>query len=156
MPEYPEFEPAGAIAKDLVSGYEQLVKRFNAAKAAMGRFREVLVAYNSRLESQVRGTGLDLTTAASSPLLQRQRLKDDLMKHVRGAQTDIGSGKIYDLLADIEKLTRELLSVNKFQDEVELLANITGVHRKVSDDLADLLAKMSNVYVSLRDVEKRV
>ena len=45
---------------------------------------------------------------------------------------------------------------NQFADEVELLANITGVHKKISGDLADLLGSLASTYDSLKGIQKQL
>lgn len=148
--------PADEGLRDVVGSYEEIVKHFNEAKAALARFDNALRAYNAKLEDQIRGTGIDVMKARSSNLLQRQKLKDDLFDHLKNAQSHFGSGKIHDYLRDLEQLVKQLLVVNTLKEEVELLANIVGVRNKISSLLADLLGKMVEIYGDLKGLQDKL
>lgn len=142
--------PANDALKECITNFEDAVKHFNAIKQAMSEFKNVLKAYSNTIKIQ-----LEERTNTTN-IMQRQKLKDLLFKYIEESQKHVAGGRIYDLLQDLKVLTREILSVTSIRDEQDILKNMEGLNQKISDDLADILAKMVNLYSSLGKLSKAV
>ena len=143
--------PTDTILHDCANNFQEGIANMNALLVSMDKTNARLKYYSGYMQTQ---TMLGVNKGESMPVLERQKLKDDIFNIIKETDTYVASGKTHNNLQALKKLAKDLLSVNSLSKEVEILQAIVGLMNAIKKDTTYALSGMQNLLSETTKLKK--
>lgn len=140
-----------------MQAFGDTVKHFNAIKSLIAEMKTEMKRYIQIIEAKVEGVGKDKVSGSDpTPREQRRDVAFALERKIEECQSHIDKGEVRDLLDLLASQAHKIHIAVSLEDELSIAQATIDQLNAVSNKVADILAKMVNLYGGLSYFAKNV